>query len=136
MARKLRVPRCKVGIFGVMGLGIMRFLLPVGVAVLMTGCATSSPIPLGEDTYMLSNTGAWSWSSGAGLKGDLYIQADAYCRSHGRKLMPLHADSNNGSYSEFAHAEVQFRCLAEGDPNLKPPKPAPNVIIENRIIRE
>jgi hypothetical protein len=91
---------------------------------------------MGRDTYMLSSTGAWSWSSGAALKGDLYREADAFCRSQGKAMMPARSISNNGSFSEFAQAEVQFRCLAEDDPELRRPHTEPNVIIENRIVHE
>lgn len=94
--------------------------------------AGSGPVPVGQDTYMLANTGAWSWSSGAAPSGDLFREADAFCRGQGRHLMPVGTNSNNGSFTDFAHASVQFRCLAEGDPELRRPnlKPAPNVRIE------
>ena len=83
---------------------------------------------------MLSNTGAWSWSSGAALKGELFREADSFCRSQGKHLMPINTNSKDASFSEFAHSEVQFRCLAEGDPELQRPnlEMVPNVRIENR----
>ena len=98
------------------------------------GCATSDPVPMGKDTYMLSNTGAWSWSSGAALKGDLFREADAFCKSQRKHLMPVNTSSKDGGFSQFAQADIQFRCLAEGDPELARPtlEPVPNVRIENR----
>jgi hypothetical protein len=100
---------------------------------LIAGCA-SSPVPMGQDTYMLSDTGAWSWSSGAALKGGLFREADAFCRGQAKHLMPISAGSNDGSFSQFAHADIQFRCLREGDPELGRPtlEAVPNVRIENR----
>ena len=100
---------------------------------LMAGCA-SSPVPMGKDTYMLTGTGAWSWSSGANLKGDLFREADAFCRSQAKQLMPISTTSNDGSFSQFAHADIQFRCLMEGDPELRRPtlEAVPNMRIENR----
>ena len=88
---------------------------------LLVGCASSGPVPMGRDTYMLSNTGAWSWSSGGGLKGDLFREADAFCKSQGKHLMPVNTASRDESFSQFAQAEIQFRCLAEGDPELARP---------------
>src|SRR5689334_8267784 len=85
------------------------------VVILAAGCASSDPVSMGKDTYMLSNTGAWSWSSGAGLKGELFREADAFCRGQAKQLMPLNTRSNDGSFSQFAHAELQFRCTLEGD---------------------
>jgi hypothetical protein len=89
-------------------------------------------VQVGRYTYMVANTGAWSWSSGAALKGDLYQQANAFCQSRGLEVQPINTASNNGSFSDFAHAEVQFRCLASGDPELTRPhmKAVPNVRIE------
>ncbi|MDR4470403.1 MAG: hypothetical protein MRJ68_19255 [Nitrospira sp.] len=83
---------------------------------------------------MLANTGAWSWSSGASLKGELFQKADAFCRGHGKQLMPLNTNSTDASFSQFAHSEIQFRCLAEGDPELRRPtlEMVPNIRIENR----
>src|SRR3954453_14244438 len=91
-------------------------------------------VQVGPDTYMVANTGAWSWSSGAALRGDLYQQAGAFCRSVGKQIMPVDAASNNGNFSTFAHAELQFRCLAAGDPELTRPhlRRAPDVVIESR----
>lgn len=104
------------------------------VATVLAGCASPGPVPIGKDTYMLAGTGAWSWSSGAALKGDLFREADAFCRGLGKQLMPVNTAANDGSFSRFAQAELQFRCLAEGDPELARPtlQPVPNVRIENR----
>ena len=102
----------------------------------LAGYTSPDPVlPMGKDTYMLSGTGAWSWSSGAALKGDLFREADAFCRSQDKQLMPVNTASNDGSFSRLAQAELQFRCLTEGAPELARPnfEPVPNVRIENRI---
>jgi hypothetical protein len=91
----------------------MKQLLIGLLLVGMVGCASSGPIPMGPDTFMLEDTGAWSWSSGNRLKGDLYREADAFCRERGQYLMPIDASANHGSFTRFAHAELQFRCLNE-----------------------
>jgi hypothetical protein len=115
---------------------MMRFVLLAALTVaLLTGCS-SGPVSIGRDTYLVSNTGAWSWSSGAALRGDLYREANTFCRSQGKELMPDRSASINGGFSQFAQAEVQFRCLAQGDPDLGRPRlrSEPNVIIENRFV--
>ena len=90
--------------------------------LLVAGCADSGgPVPLGGDSYMLSSTGAWSWSAGAALKADLYRQADAFCRTKGKEYLPERAVTNDGNFTTFAHAEVDFRCLPQGDPALRHP---------------
>src|SRR4051794_40960959 len=102
--------------------------------LLFLAACSSSPAPVGKDTYMLSGTGAWSWSSGAAIKGDLYRQANDFCRSQGKQLMPAEARSTDGSFSNFAQAEVTFRCLSENDPEFGRPnvRGAPDMIIEKR----
>lgn len=104
-------------------------------AALLSACAsTAEPVPMGKDTYMLANTGAWSWSSGSELKGELFRQADAFCRSQGKNLMPVSTNEKDANFQQFAHSELQFRCLADGDPELRRPtmEQAPNVVIENK----
>lgn len=103
------------------------------VVTLTTSCAASGPVQIGRDTYMVANTGAWSWSSGAALKGELYQQANAWCHSRGLLIQPIITNANNGSLSDFAHAELQFRCLNPGDPEIHRPflGRAPDVVIEN-----
>ncbi len=115
---------------------VRTLLVGVGLLPVLTGCANSGPAQIGPDTYMVANTGAWSWSSGAALKGDLYQQANAFCATQGKQAMPVNAVSNDsamGFNAPFAHAEIDFRCLATGDPELGRPiiKPAPNVVIES-----
>ena len=92
------------------------------VALLSTGCGISSgPAPIGPDTYMLSSTGTWSWSSGSDLKGDLFREADKFCRGRNRQMMPVKTSSTDADFTRFAHGEVQFRCLAGDDPELRRP---------------
>ena len=106
-------------------------LLAAAAAV---SCASGGPVPMGRDTYQLSGTGAWSWSSGAALKGDMFREADTFCRGQGKQMQPVNTASNDGSFQRFAQAELQFRCLAPGDPELGRPtlEPVPTVRIENR----
>jgi hypothetical protein len=102
--------------------------------VILTACGSSDPVPMGKDTYTLSGTAPWSWSSGGEVKGDLFRKADAFCRSKGKRLMPINTVSNDASFSQFAHAEVDFRCLDPGDPELGRPnlQPVPNVRIQTQ----
>lgn len=111
----------------------------LSAALLLAGCANSGPVPIGPDTYMMANTGAWSWSSGAALQGDLYREANAFCAASGKQIMTKdsrHNDSAMGFNAPFAHAEIQFMCLDPNDPQLRRPivqfKQAPAVVIENR----
>lgn len=101
----------------------------IALIIPLIGC-TSDPISVGPNTYMLSDTGAWSWSSGSGLKGDLFIKANKYCQAQGKQLMPVSTHSSDASFSTFGHAEIQFQCLAPNDPALQPPVLLPTQRIE------
>ena len=92
------------------------FLTPVLFFVL-AGCA-SGPVAMGKDTYMMTDTGAWSWSSGAGLKAGLYKDANKFCADKSKVMLPLRSRQQDGSFNNFGNAELQFKCLPEGDPEL------------------
>lgn len=88
------------------------------VPVFLVGCATG-PAPIGPDTYMVSDTGAWSWSSGAALKAGLYKEASDFCEGQGKVALPVNSTQNNGDMAgTFAHAELDFKCVARNDPAL------------------
>lgn len=99
----------------------------------LCGCATD-PVPMGRDTYLVADTGAWLWSSGAVLKAGLYQKANRFCGREGKELMPVNTGQNDGDFSTFAHAELQFRCLASGDPELRRPilQRSPDIVIQSR----
>jgi hypothetical protein len=99
----------------------------------LSGCA-SGIVPIGQDTYMMSDTGAWSWSSGANLKAGIYREAYEFCRQQGKEMMPVNTYQKNANFREFAHAEVQFRCLNKDDPEYRRPTmvKTPDVIIQTQ----
>lgn len=86
-----------------------KVLVSIAVVVI-SGCA-SGPAQIGKDTYMVSNTGAWSWSSASSLKVELYKEASAVCERQGKTLQPLSDDGVHGGFSNFAQAELRFRCV-------------------------
>lgn len=98
---------------------------------LLVGCA-SGPAQVGPDTYMMSDTGAWSWSSGSNLKAGLYNKAYSFCAEKGKEMMPANTSQNNADFSTFAHAEITFRCLDKNDPELRRPlmESVPNIKVK------
>jgi hypothetical protein len=79
----------------------------LNIAVL-SGCAASGPVQIGHDTDMASNTGAWSRSSGGKLTGKLFQHENAFCRSKGKEVQPIDKRANDGSFTDFANATLQF----------------------------
>lgn len=111
----------------------MNRLILLAAALTLTGCA-SGPQPMGRDTYIMTDTGAWTWSSGGALKAGLFGDATKFCASQGKEMMPVNTEQSDASLSRFAHAEIQFRCLAPNDPALGRPtmESRPDVVIESK----
>jgi hypothetical protein len=92
-----------------------RFILPSCLFVGLVACSSSGAAPIGPDTYMLSVTGPPNWLSGGALTGDLFRQADAFCRGQGKELMPARAVAHDADFFFLAQAEIEFRCLPRGE---------------------
>jgi hypothetical protein len=62
-------------------------------------------------------------------------EADEYCRSNGKVMLPDHESSEGVSPGRHGPgATLIFRCLEEGDPELRRPRmrSEPDVTIEDR----
>lgn len=108
---------------------------------MIAGCATTPPnnlretsdiVPIGKDTYMVARQGGFFTASGGEVKAQMYRDANDFCISKGKNLMPVSSSSRDAAAYKYATAELQFRCLAEGDSDLGRPtmKARPDVVIE------
>lgn len=92
---------------------------------LLCSCAsvsgTASVVPIGPDTYMVASSGSFFTLSGGQVKAQLFQEADRFCSSKGKHLMPVTTSSKDAAPYTYASAELQFRCLADGDPGLNRP---------------
>lgn len=106
----------------------------VAAVLLSAGCSTGV-VSIGPDTFMVAGQSATGFSTGGAVMVDLYREAAAYCTANGRNLLPVNMQSVDGVPGRaFASGQLQFRCLAEGDPELRRPtmQPVPSTIIEDR----
>lgn len=85
--------------------------LPVILSALLVGCSTTTGIvKISEDTYMLAKQDASVWS-GAGVKVELYKEANAFCAGQGKKFVQVSNTSVDAvSKQTMAGAEIQFKC--------------------------
>ena len=114
-----------------------RALLLVGSAlavVMFAGCASSGPLQLGPDTYMISKTDKGGIFGNAGaMKADVINEANAFAASKGKIAVVLSTNETPLVVGrQFATFEYQFRVVDPSDreavrPNLKP---RPDVVIE------
>lgn len=111
-------------------------LLSVLVAAsLLAACASSSgALAVGPDTYLVSNKRS-AWSGGPeGAKKDAIVEANAHCSSMGKEVLVTNIESRNRGNEGAGSADVYFRCLQSGDPELQRPnyERAPDTVIEDR----
>ena len=69
----------------------------------------------------MAKDGSFTTFGGGTVKAELYKEADAYCQAKGKQLLPLNESARDSGYARYANAGIQFRCLAEGDPELQRP---------------
>lgn len=99
----------------------MRLLLVSTIGLFMVGCSGPGVVPMGRDTYMIAKDGSFTTFGGGAVKAELYQEANAFCESKGKQLMPVKDSSSDKGYGRRANAEVQFRCLEASDPELHRP---------------
>jgi hypothetical protein len=58
---------------------------------------------------------------GGNLKAELYTIAGEFCAAQKKALMPIAVASSDAAFGKKGSAELTFRCLCEGDPELKRP---------------
>lgn len=85
------------------------------MAVLLTGCATySGVIPDGKESYIVIASGGHGFASSGELKIDAYKEANAYCVKLDKQLETISVKTTEaGILSEYAEAELRFRCIAK-----------------------
>lgn len=98
----------------------MRKISYFALTVLLTGCAYSGVVPMGQDTYMIANS-EWGFTSGSYQKAKVMKEASEYCKGIGKELLPISTSQNDVALGKTPAAEVQFRCLSLGDTDLKRP---------------
>lgn len=110
----------------------MRYL----IVLLLAGCATNTGVvSMGPDTYMIAGSSATGLAAGGEVMADLYRQANAFCGSQQKQLLPINTQARDGNFGRsYANAKIEFRCLVAGDPELRRPtmESAPNTVIEDR----
>ena len=108
----------------------MRRLFILAGVCIVTGCASSGPVSIGPDTYMLAKPGDFFTISGASVQADLYRKAGIFCAQQGKQMMAMGGNYRDSAPYTYATAQIQFRCLAAGDPGLQRPIPGPDMTIK------
>jgi hypothetical protein len=110
-----------------------KLLFIIAAVAMLSSCAHSGVVSMGPDTYMIANS-EWGFTSGGVQKAKVMKEASDYCNSIGREMLPISTKQNDVSFGKTPAAEVQFRCLSHGDPELQRPtlQPIPTTVNESK----
>jgi hypothetical protein len=110
----------------------VRFVL---VAALFVGCTQSSGVlKLGPDTYTTSAAAAPAAGGSSEARRIALTQANEHCGQLGKEILVTNIGTATTNLHGAGEAEVTFRCLTKGDPDLQRPefRQVPDVTIEDR----
>jgi hypothetical protein len=84
---------------------------------------------------MVARQGWISTQSASELKAQAFAEANAFCTSSGKTVLPINTRDTFGVFGRsYPEAELQFRCLSAGDPELRRStmQKVPDIQIEQR----
>jgi hypothetical protein len=106
------------------------------VAMAAAGCATSEIIPMGTDTYMISQTSAGGmFTNMSSLKAEVIKRANDFAESKDKVAIPLASHTTPPAPGQMPNFEYQFRLVERNDPRASgaPLLPRPDMVIENNV---
>ena len=109
-----------------------RLLLPL-VVLALAACATAKPIPMGNDSYIISQTSAGGiFRSMSSLKTDVIRRANAFAASKGKVAVPLAGKESPAYPGHMPSFEYQFRLVDKNDPRAEGNAllPRPDAVVE------
>ncbi|MDY6483327.1 hypothetical protein [Acinetobacter faecalis] len=113
----------------------MRKIL-ICMALILGGCTTAEIIPIGTNTYMISQTSAGGMFTAMGtLKAKVIKRANAFAESKGKIAIPIAEKETPSIPGRMPNYEYQFILVDKDDPRASNTilKTAPStLIIENK----
>lgn len=81
--------------------------------VFLAGCASSGPVQVGNNTYMITKQSAGGLAvPGVVVKGDIIGEANTFCSKSGKQTELISSDSKNAiPFVRMSSAEITFRCI-------------------------
>jgi hypothetical protein len=91
----------------------MRNYLILSLTLMIVGCSSSGPVPMGQNLYTISKTSpACGFRDAGGVKADLFEEINSFCQS--KELFPevVTLEALDGVIGlRCASATVEFRCV-------------------------
>jgi len=90
----------------------MKIALALAAAAALVGCASKTGIvPIGNGIYMSSMQDYSLNYHGGKVKAELYKDAAEFCAKQGKSSVPVSDSERDAAfYSQYASAEIKFRC--------------------------
>ena len=82
-------------------------------AVILAGCASSGPVQISNNTYMITKQSAGGLAvPGVVVKGDIIKEANAFCSKTNQQTELVSSDSKNAiPFVRMSSAEITFKCV-------------------------
>lgn len=112
--------------------------LAFGLVVVLVGCSTADIVPMGANTYMISQMSAGGvFANQSKLKSDVMLRANAFAESKGKVAIPV-TSTQLGPIPgvRMPSFEYQFRLVDKNDPGADGGelRSTPDSINEHRVI--
>ena len=89
-----------------------------GACIFITGCA-SNVVLAGPNTYYVSYGPPPIWMSAEKAKAKCYRQASDWCAARDLVMVPVSSTAKDPIVGRAGSAELTFRALKPGDPDIK-----------------
>lgn len=112
-----------------------RTLLWAAASLTLVACAAADIVPMGTDTYMISQTSAGGMFTNMGtLKSEVIQRANAFAESKGKVAVPVAARETPPAPGHMPNYEYQFKLVSKNDPRSAGSGlvKTPDIVVENR----
>ena len=113
----------------------MNKLTFLSALLLFTACAQSSGVlKMGPDTYSVSAAAAPARGGYSEARKLALTEANQYCDQQGKEILVINVGTGTTNIHGAGSADITFRCLSKGDPELQRPeyRKSPDTVIEDR----
>ena len=111
-----------------------RTMLWATASLALVACAAAEIVPMGTDTYMISQTSAGGMFTNMGtLKSEVIQRANAFAEGKGKVAVPVAAKETPPAPGRMPNYEYQFRLVSKNDPRAAGGGlvKTPDIVVEN-----
>lgn len=91
----------------------MKKFIPLTVVLLVSACASTGVVPLGQDTYFI---GKKDGSTGLGVsykvKAEVYKEANDFCGQKGLDVQTIEVSTIPAKLAQLGSTELKFKCIS------------------------